>query len=98
MWSIQRRKPVGRPGGFTLIELLAVCTIIMLLVAMMMPAVGKAKRQAQKVSCRVVLRSYAMRYSERQGKLVIEIPQEANCHQCHVPRYNAGLYLDTIRP
>jgi prepilin-type N-terminal cleavage/methylation domain-containing protein len=82
--------------GFSILELLTVCVIIALLVSMLLSAVAKARKQAQKVACRVVTRSYAMEFSEKQGKLLITIPQEANCHECHKPRYNAGLYLDTI--
>ena len=82
--------------GFSILELLTVCVIISLLVSMLLPAVANARKQAQKVACRVVIRSYAMEFSERKGRLVITIPQEANCHECHRPRYNAGLYLDTI--
>jgi len=82
-------------SGMTLLEVLLVIGIIGLLVGMSFPAYLKARNQAQKVSCRVVVRSYALRYSN-QGRLVIEIPQEANCHSCHRPRYDAGKYLDTI--
>ena len=79
-------------------ELMVVVTIIVIVVALLLPGFSRARIEAQRVSCRVVLRSYAMSYSDRQEKLVIEIPQEANCHECHRPRYNAGLYLDKIRP
>jgi prepilin-type N-terminal cleavage/methylation domain-containing protein len=82
--------------GFSILELLTVCVIIALLASMLLSAVANARRQAQKVACRVVIRSYVIGFSENQGRLVITIPQEANCHECHNPRYNAGLYLDTI--
>ena len=83
--------------GATLVELLVVVTIIMILVSMLLSAIGGSRDEAQRVACRVAIRSYATRFSE-QGRLIIEIPQEANCHQCHVPRYDAGSYLDTIGP
>ena len=82
--------------GFSLIELMVVVVIISIITAIQLPALLEARKQAQKVSCRVAVRSYATRYSNSQGKLVVEIPQEANCHECHKPRYNARLYLDTI--
>ena len=79
----------------TLIELLCVISIIALLIGLSLPAYLNARNQAQKVACRVTIRSYALKYN-RIGQLIIEIPQEANCHDCHRPRYNAGKFLDTV--
>ena len=80
-----------------MLELLLVTAIISILTALLLSSVAKARVQAQKVACRVAIRSYAMRFSEHNGRLVIEIPQEANCHQCHRPRYNAGPILDEMQ-
>ena len=70
-------------GGWSLIELLVVVAIISVLTALTASTLTQAKVKAQRVACRVAIRSYAIRFSDTQGKLVIEIPQEANCYQCH---------------
>ncbi len=49
-------------SGFTLIELLVVISIIALLLAIMMPALGKVKRKAQSVVCRTRLKQMGVAF------------------------------------
>ena len=69
-------------------------TIIAILASLITSAASKAKRQAQRVACRVAIKSYATDVVEQSGGLLIVIPQEANCYQCHKPPH----YVDTLNP
>jgi len=57
-----RRRNESR-GGFTLIELLVVISIVVLLMALLLPALQKAKRQAQGVACQARLRQAGLMFA-----------------------------------
>jgi len=63
------RRPIAGPyrDGFTLIELLIVITIIAMLIAMLLPALGKSKLVAERIGCVANERQIGMLTTLYQG-------------------------------
>lgn len=51
---------IDKPKGFTLIELLVVIAIIALLLAILLPALGRVKKQAKEVTCQAKLKQWSL--------------------------------------
>jgi len=68
-----RTRTGGQGRGFTLIELLVVIAVIALLMAVLLPVLGRVRRQAQAVVCQAKLRQWGLTLSvytmENEGRL-----------------------------
>ncbi len=73
------RTPRHRPAAFTLVELLVVIGIIALLISILLPALGKARKQSRTVACLS---------NERQ--LVIAMIQYWQDNKGYTPYYDKG--------
>ena len=75
----------GKEGGFTLIEVLVVISIIAVLIAMLLPAVKRAKESAHKVLC-----------SNHIRQITLSLNVYAGEHDDQLPRVNNGVWLHDV--
>lgn len=90
-------------NGFTLIELLVVVAIISVLVAMLLPALGKAKKAAKELGCQSNLRQLALAhfmYGDDWNGWITPLPPLAVYTACWtwIPDYNHQAWMPLIIP
>jgi len=74
-FNLERNKAMREKKGFTLIELLVVISIIALLLALLFPALQRAREQARAVVCQGNLRQWGLRFATYQSENDGRFPQ-----------------------
>jgi prepilin-type N-terminal cleavage/methylation domain-containing protein/prepilin-type processing-associated H-X9-DG protein len=93
--SKHRRIGIPAPHGFTLVELLVVIGIIALLMSVLLPALGNARRQARTVQCASAMRQFGQAnaiYVNEQKGWCVPVKTEANSNT-NKPLYGTLSYL-----
>src|SRR4051794_32112589 len=85
--SIRRfRAPMAREHGFTLVELLVVIGIIAVLIGILMPALGKARKSANAVACMSNLRQLTIAmisYADGNKGFTMPFDETPGCYWHH---------------
>jgi len=69
---------INNPLGFTLIELLVVISIMVLLVAILMPSLQRVRRQAKALGCQANLRQWGILYATYTAENDGYLPSEGS--------------------
>jgi prepilin-type N-terminal cleavage/methylation domain-containing protein/prepilin-type processing-associated H-X9-DG protein len=83
-------------SGFTLVELLVVISIIALLLAIMMPALQKAREQAKRMVCLSTMRQFGLAWSMYIEKNNNRLPYRAYSGSAKSPTWDAELYYGAL--
>ena len=86
-------------SAFSLVELLVVIAIIVLVVSLVIPALGRARDQANVVACRANLRSLALgclAYASENDSILPTGATVNNPHSDLIEMLGAGNYLDAM--
>lgn len=91
--SIKNRRKSQNPTGFTLIELLVVIAIIALLLAILMPALQRVKKQARSSACKANMHSWAQIWS-----MYCQDNNGYFCWESDYVGWPRGNWIEALRP
>ncbi|MBN2137715.1 MAG: prepilin-type N-terminal cleavage/methylation domain-containing protein [Sedimentisphaerales bacterium] len=80
--------------GFTLVELLVVISIIALLMAILLPALGKARGQAQALFCMANMRTFSLAHKQHLAETGKYLPHTG--YNPYTPWYNSDSFRRSI--